>query len=235
MKDLILVNAGQYQLKINTAGQFYRFNTLTKGVLNLTDVEAKNMMIIHLKEVQDKEQIVAKSNDILYAETNYNSESEISKREANDCVVRAMAACLDIHYDIAHKFIEVQYDRTERKGTRMTYLITKELGEVFDKRFVEVGEECPKEGWIKPESRVLDRTYSYSGKRMIWPYKEKGQTKYAVYTVGKFLKENPKGVYFVLVKGHAFTIKDGIVYGNPSDALSLKVRIERIFKVESVK
>jgi hypothetical protein len=37
-------------------------------------------------------------------------------------------------------------------------------------------------------------------------------------TVGTFIKKNPVGTFFILVKGHAFTIKDGVVIGNYEDA-----------------
>lgn len=97
-----------------------------------------------------------------------------------------------------------------------------------------MGEECPSEGWIKRSKQFSDRRFRYDGKRLIWSFKEKGEKKYAIYTIGKFLKEFKQGTYFILVRQHALTIKDGIVYGNSSDATSLKVRIERAYKVENV-
>ena len=40
-------------------------------------------------------------------------------------------------------------------------------------------------------------------------------------TVGTFIKKYPEGTFFIIVKGHAFTIKNGVVIGNYEDALKL--------------
>jgi hypothetical protein len=48
--------------------------------------------------------------------------------------------------------------------------------------------------------------------------KTKGGIIFRNMTVGTFIKKNPVGTFFILVKGHAFTIKDGVVIGNYEDA-----------------
>ena len=50
--------------------------------------------------------------------------------------------------------------------------------------------------------------------------------------IGTFVKQNPKGTFFVLVKGHAFTIKDGIVIGNPEDATRTKRPMRCAFEIK---
>jgi hypothetical protein len=50
--------------------------------------------------------------------------------------------------------------------------------------------------------------------------------------VGTFVKQNPKGTFFVLVNRHAFTIKDGVVIGNPEDATKTKKIMRCVFKIK---
>ena len=51
-------------------------------------------------------------------------------------------------------------------------------------------------------------------------------------TVGTFVKQNPKGTFFVLVRRHAFTIKDGVVIGNPEDATKIKRPMRCAFEIK---
>jgi hypothetical protein len=51
------------------------------------------------------------------------------------------------------------------------------------------------------------------------------------YTTISFLKKFPKGRYFILIKGHAFAIIDGVVYGNQEDATRLRARVLQAFKI----
>jgi hypothetical protein len=50
-------------------------------------------------------------------------------------------------------------------------------------------------------------------------------------TVGTFIKQNPKGTFFVLVRQHAFTIKDGVVIGNYEDAVKTKKIMRCAFEI----
>jgi hypothetical protein len=45
--------------------------------------------------------------------------SEIAKKETNDCVVVTIASCFDITYDKAHKFCKEYFNRYDREGTMM--------------------------------------------------------------------------------------------------------------------
>ncbi len=56
--------------------------------------------------------------------------------------------------------------------------------------------------------------------------KVKGEIKKRNMTVGTFIKKNPIGTFFVIVSGHAFTIKDGVVIGNYEDS----VKVRRVMK-----
>ena len=50
-------------------------------------------------------------------------------------------------------------------------------------------------------------------------------------TVGTFVKLYDKGTYILRVSGHAFTIKDGTVIGNPNDADQIRKIIKNAWKV----
>ena len=50
-------------------------------------------------------------------------------------------------------------------------------------------------------------------------------------TVGTFAKEYNTGTYIIRVTGHAFTIKDGSVIGNPDDPTKLRKIIKNAWKI----
>ena len=67
---------------------------------------------------------------------------------------------------------------------------------------------------------------------LAYDVKVKGEIKRRNMTVGTFVKQNPKGTFFVIVKGHAFTIKDGVVIGNFEDAIKTKRVIKCAFRIK---
>ena len=52
-------------------------------------------------------------------------------------------------------------------------------------------------------------------------------------TVGTFVKLYDKGTYILRVTGHAFTVKDGSVIGNPNDAVQIRKVIKNAWKIGS--
>jgi hypothetical protein len=61
--------------------------------------------------------------------------------------------------------------------------------------------------------------------------KVKGVNRLRNMTTAKFLEDFPIGTYIVTVKGHAFTIKDGVVIGNAEDATQRKKNIFGAWKI----
>jgi len=149
----------------------------------------------------------------------FDKDSILAKMKKNDCVVRAIACSFDISYEAAHTYVKELFKREDKKGTRAVVLKMRGLSEAFRKSVKEMG--------------ITIEEGSNKRLQMMWPYKVKGETKYAQYTTGKFLKDPrySKGTYLILVSGHAFTIKDGVVYGNEDDATTLRARIEQAFKI----
>lgn len=149
------------------------------------------------------------------------SESEIAKGESGDCVVRAFASSFDVSYDFAHKYVAEEFKRQPRRGTFFTASKMVKLSEcnikVNGKKIFPVG--TPSKSVLSPFS-------------LSYKVKVKGVEKERQMTVGTFAKKNPKGTFFVLVKGHAFTIKDGVVVGNPEDAMKLKRPMRAAFEIK---
>ena len=148
------------------------------------------------------------------------SDSAIAKGETNDCVVRAFASSFDVSYDYAHKYVADEFGRKPRKGTYGTITTLVKMADSLIK--VNGKKVCPL--GVRHNDHLL--------RSLMYDVKVKGETKKRNMTVGTFVKQNPKGTFFVLVKGHAFTIKDGIVIGNPEDATKTKRPMRCAFEIK---
>ena len=79
----------------------------------------------------------------------------------------------------------------------------------------------------KYKYRYVERTLDSRYYPLITIY---GKTRASQMTVGTFIKEYNVGRYLIHVRGHAFTIIDGVVVGNPMDSKQLKCRIVGAYK-----
>jgi hypothetical protein len=126
-------------------------------------------------------------------------ESKLAKSETRDCVVRSFAAACDWDYDKAHRFVQKEFLREFRKGT---------------KRFI------PTMNQMASEGRKLGRK------------KIKLINDPSIKTVGQLVKWYDKGTYLIVISGHAFTIKDGVVVGgNCDDAKRMRCQIKAFWKI----
>ena len=142
------------------------------------------------------------------------SDSTIAKTETNDCVVRAIASSFEMSYDESHKFVAKIWFRRNREGTRnfvggLRHMINNKV-KINGKLFETMGNEY---GHVSYEVKV------------------KGQMVKRNMTTGTFIKKYPVGKYLVVVRGHAFSIIDGQVVGNASDATMKKRVINFAFKI----
>ena len=149
----------------------------------------------------------------------YN-ESNLAKGETNDCVVRAFASSFEVSYDYAHKYVANEFGRKPRKGT---YGTASKLVEMADNLFGVNGKR------VYP---VGHRYNSWMFGSLSYDVKVKGVIKRRNMTVGTFVKQNPKGTFFVIVNRHAFTIKDGVVIGNREDAIKTKRIMKSAFQIK---
>lgn len=142
------------------------------------------------------------------------SDSVIAKSETNDCVVRAISSAFEMHYDEAHQFVKVKFGRKDRKGT--AFFVGGLRRMVGDK--------------VKINGKSFETMGNEYG-HVSYEVKVKGQIVKRNMTTGTFIKKYPVGKYLVVVRGHAFSIIDGQVVGNTSDATMKKRVINNAFKV----
>lgn len=142
------------------------------------------------------------------------SDSVIAKTETNDCVVRAISSAFEMHYDEAHQFVRVKFGRKDRKGT--AFFVGGLRRMVGDK--------------VKINGKSFETMGNEYG-HVSYEVKVKGQIVKRNMTTGTFIKKYPVGKYLVVVRGHAFSIIDGAVVGNASDATMKKRVINNAFKV----
>ena len=149
----------------------------------------------------------------------YN-ESKLAKGETNDCVVRAFASAFEVSYDYAHKYVANEFGRKPRNGT---YGTAETLVKMADNLFKVNGKK------VHPVGHRYSSTMFGS---LAYDVKVKGVTKRRNMTVGTFVKRNPKGTFIVLVRQHAFTIKDGVVMGNFEDSIKTKKIMRCAFQIK---
>lgn len=140
----------------------------------------------------------------------YNKNSVLSAMERNDCFVRAIASGFEVTYEAAHAFVKDIFKRRNGKGTYGVTFKTDKLSEAFGKSI----------------KKILHESEHWEGRKLKVAYRMRGKWKVGGYTTISFLKKFPKGTYIVLTHNHAFTIKDGIIFGNPEDGQRKRARIE---------
>jgi hypothetical protein len=146
-------------------------------------------------------------------------ESEIAKNETNDCVVRAFASCFEVSYNYAHGYVKDYFGRKNRQGTYGTVI-----------KMTELAENRTQVNYKKV--KCLGKVNESNKRTLEYDVKVKGKKVKRKMTVGTFTKQNPVGTFFMLVSRHAFTIKDGVVIGNPEDSVMKKRRLLHAFEVK---
>ena len=193
----------------------YQLRRISKTFIRITPIRSELKKFLYLCYMKNKLPYEATSKAI----QGY-SESAIAKSENNDCVVRAFASAFEVSYDKAHKYVKEKFGRKDRQGTFGTVLVLNKM--VGDKTQVN----------YKRVKSIGENTGSRGLKTLEYDVKVKGQKVKRKMTVGTFIKQNPKGTFFVLVRQHAFTIKDGVVIGNYEDAVKTKKIMKFAFEVK---
>lgn len=135
------------------------------------------------------------------------SESKLAKMETNDCVVRAIASASNWDYDKAHKFVEDKFQRQFRRGTLR-----------FNSRMTILSIEDIKLN--RKKIKTISSSEMMNGKSKM--------------TVGSFAKKYNKGTYILVVKGHAFSIRNGeVIGGNREDAIKTRRILKGVWKIGS--
>jgi len=175
----------------------------------------ENTTVNYWGQTQDTKKI----KDELFCDSNTIAQngSSLAMSEKNDCVVRAFMVVLDLSYDKTHKWVTDNFNRVHRKGTYTGRYLTNVLGKRKNYKKISLFGVSP------------GRTYSF-GKKELYNPKYKG--KKTCYTVKSFMENYPKGRYFIIVKGHALALVDGVLYGNGSEQFNgFRRRIHYVVKV----
>lgn len=128
-------------------------------------------------------------------------ESREKLHETMDCVVRAIASAYDTTYDKAHYYCRKYLNRPHRKGVQFP--------SEFDGK-----DRISRNTDVTIFNINYRRWCSRKDFEDLCTHEDVGRS--GMY-VSKFIKNYPKGIYIVLSNRHAFTIKDGVVYGNSND------------------
>lgn len=140
-----------------------------------------------------------KIKDELFVNWNDLSTCELSKLEKNDCVVWSFAMASGSTYEDAHSFAQKKLNRVFGNGTFM-YLYTKNiLGDKLNGKEISYLGHSP----YKLPVGVDNKKTLQNGKSR--------------FTVKSFMEKYNKGRYVVIVRGHAFAIVDGVMYGNKQE------------------
>ena len=136
------------------------------------------------------------------------SQSELAKRETNDCVVRAFMSTLDLPYERAHGWVKKNLGREFRKGTYTMKYIKHVLGKT-------------KNGFkMKAYGCHQDYAWAMEKKGFKVITNPKYKNKKVGYTLKSFIEAHPKGRYFVILEKHAVAVINGVLYGNRNEQRS---------------
>ena len=133
-----------------------------------------------------------------------NEQSELAKKEDNDCVVRAFMAALDISYEQAHTWVKKYLNRKDRKGTFMN---------AYSKNIIGKTKNSYKVGFMGAHPSH-NMNYSIGSNKVLVNPKYKKETGY---TLKSFMENNPVGRFVLIVQGHAVAVVNGVLYGNSDE------------------
>lgn len=136
------------------------------------------------------------------------SDSSIAKSEKNDCFVRAVASAYEIPYDEAHEWVRVNFKRVPQKGT---------LNVISNM-----------DSYAAHGVKLNDKKVSVIQELRTW---DVNKFKVKRTTLNQFMKKYTTGTYILIVRGHAFTLKNGAVVGNKSDSSSLKKIVHNAYQI----
>lgn len=109
--------------------------------------------------------------------------------DKNNCTVNALSAAFEVPYDEAYEFAKQEWDRIHGKGVPTKPITESFKDTVFGKFSVQVQATID---YKQPDGSTIVRNM----------------------TLRSFLKAFPTGSYFVLVRGHALVVKDGVLIDN---------------------
>lgn len=147
-----------------------------------------------------------------------DGESDVAKKDKNNCTVYAFASAFGVDYDTAMQEMTKRFGRVPKKGVPLSRLI---------KEF-----EAMKESREEVQSCFISEVITQPKKQTKW--KLGGDYKLRRTRLKTFLKEYPEGTFYVVMRHHAFTIKNGEVIDSVQRDYPEKVIIKYAFRIERV-
>ena len=141
-------------------------------------------------------------------------ESVKARNEKNDCFVRAVASASGSSYDAAHAYVKETFKRQDRQGTQFVNSTMESI-----------------EGKLQEFGNVKVKFEKLGKKRVMNTYKLYGELIDRQKTVKSFIKTNPRGTFIVLVAGHAFTIKNGVLVDNRGEEFRPTRKVTGAYRV----
>lgn len=136
-------------------------------------------------------------------------ESLIASGEKNDCTVYAIATAFDLDYDAAHQEVTDRMNREEGTGVKRRTVL-----------------EALAEG-----TTINGKTVTRIIKSPTKTYKVYGNTIPRQLRLSSFAKENQEGTYVILTRGHALTLKNGVLMDNVNETKT-RALVEVAIKVD---
>ena len=130
-------------------------------------------------------------------------QSELAKRENNDCVVRAFMCALDLNYDQSHAYIKTKMKREDRKGTYTNMYSHNVIGKTKNGYKIGFIGTHPSRNWMRFKSNKVLVNKNYK--------------KPTGYTLKSFIENHPVGRFVLIVQGHAVAVVNGVLYGNSNE------------------
>jgi len=160
-----------------------------------------------------------------------------SQNEVNDCTVHAIANAWGIKYADAHKYAKRYFNRETRAGASLFDIISslsKHNTSIkfpcingYNVEFKGAAPKCMFWASLAGDRKMLVNKRYPKGRN------SEGERVYGAYTIGKFIKDHPAGRFFILVKGHACAIVDGVLYDMPGfDRAGFKRPIQLAWQVK---
>lgn len=141
-------------------------------------------------------------------------ESVKAKNEKNDCFVRAVASASGSSYEAAHSYVKNVFGRQDRQGTQAVGLTMRTI-----------------EGKLQEFGNVKVKFEKLPKEKLVNTYKLYGELIDRQKTVKSFIKSSPRGTFIVLVAGHAFTIKDGVLIDNQGEEFRPTRKVQDAYRV----
>lgn len=134
--------------------------------------------------------------------------SVIAAGERNDCTVYAIATAFEMDYDAAHKEVAERFGREEGKGAKRSNIL-----------------QAMTEG-----TTINGKTITKVISNPTNTYKVYGNVVPRQLRLSSFVKDNPQGTYLILTRGHALTLKDGVIMDNLNEPKT-RALVQQVIKV----